>query len=53
MEGLENISPVIKKIDFKQRGKISFTLEDGRIIIVPVAYFPSIKRLSETQRKKW
>jgi hypothetical protein len=53
MEGLENISPVIKKIEFKQRGKISFSLEDGRVIIVPIAYFPSIKRLTDSQRKKW
>ncbi|MEI8202420.1 MAG: DUF2442 domain-containing protein [Bacteroidota bacterium] len=53
MEGIENIKPSIKKIEFKQRGKISFLLQDGRIVIVPIGYFPSIKRLTETQRKHW
>jgi len=29
------------------------TLTDGRIIMVPVSAFPSIKKLSLQQRKKW
>ncbi len=53
MEGIDKIKPEIKKIEFKIRGKMTFILQDGRIIIVPIAYFPSIRRLNESQRKKW
>lgn len=53
MEGIENIEPVIKKINFNQKGKITFVLQDGRIILMPISYFPSIKKLNEKQRKHW
>jgi hypothetical protein len=53
MEGISGISPVIKKIEFVFRGKIAVLLEDGRKIIVPLSFFPSIKKLNEIQRKKW
>lgn len=50
-EGIVGISPAIDKIKFEQRGKMSLYLEDGRIIIVPMAFFPGIKKLSEAERK--
>ena len=53
MEGLYKIKPAIKKIDFIERGKFKIELKDGRIILVPIAYFPSIKKLSKTQRNQW
>ena len=53
MEGIVNIKPELKKIDFSQRGKISTYFEDGRIIIVPLKFFPSIKALKSEQRTKW
>jgi len=53
MEGLYKIKPVIKKIDFMERGKFKIELKDGRIILVPINYFPSIKKLRSIQRDKW
>jgi len=44
---------LIKNIKFEHKGKISVCLSDGRIIIVPLSYFPTIKKLSSIQRKKW
>ncbi len=53
MEGINNISPVIDKIDFSEKGSIRIFLEDGRIITVPLKYFPSLKRLNEKERKHY
>lgn len=53
IEGFWNVAPRIKKIGFELRGKINIQLEDGRLILVPVAKFPSIKKLTPAQRKKW
>jgi len=53
IEGFWNVAPKIKKITFEQRGKINIQLEDGRLILVPVSKFPSIKKLTPIQRKKW
>ena len=47
------IRPVIDKIKFEYKGKMSIYLEDGRIVIVPLSLFPSIRKLNETQRKKY
>jgi hypothetical protein len=43
----------IEKINFDLAGKISLKLEDGRIIIVPIKYFPDLKKLSIEKRKKY
>ncbi|XVJ64765.1 MAG: DUF2442 domain-containing protein [Lacibacter sp.] len=51
-ELIAEISPVINKITFTQKGKITLHLVDGRVLIVPLRYYPSIKKLSVTQRKK-
>jgi hypothetical protein len=53
MDGFRKINPVIKKISFPLKGKMNIELEDGRIVSVPIAYFPSIKKLTNEQRKKW
>ncbi len=53
MEGFYKIKPAIKKIDFIERGKFKIELKDGRVILVPICYFPSIKRLNKAQRSKW
>lgn len=52
-EGVVGISPAIDEIKFAQKGKMSIYLEDGRIIIVPLSLFPSIKKLNEVQRRKY
>jgi hypothetical protein len=43
----------INKLNFDLAGKISLKLEDGRIIIVPIKYFPDIQKLSVEKRKKY
>ena len=53
MEGYVDIKPVIRKIAFEQKGRFQIYLDDGRIINVPVAAFPAIKKLNHHQRKKW
>ena len=53
MDGLIKIKPSIKKISFQIKGKMTIELNDGRIVSVPIHYFPSIKKLNTEQRKKW
>jgi len=53
IEGFVNSTPTIKLISFRIKGKVQITLTDGRIIIVPVSAFPSIKKLNMRQRQKW
>ncbi len=44
----------IKKLDFSgYRGKLCAMLTDGRIIIVPISFFPDIKKLSVKEREDW
>ncbi|MEI6815276.1 MAG: DUF2442 domain-containing protein [Bacteroidota bacterium] len=42
----------IEKILFDTPGKITIRLEDGRIIITPLKYFPELQKLSVAKRKK-
>lgn len=53
IEGYRDITPRIKNITFPIRGKMSVQLEDGRAIIVPIAAFPSIKKVPVKDRNKW
>jgi len=53
IEGFWNVKPRIIKLSFRIRGKMIVFLNDGRSIIVPVSKFPSIKKLSHSQRLKW
>ncbi len=50
---LKNKSICIEKILFDIPGKITLKLEDGRIIITPLKYFPEIQKLSVDKRKKY
>jgi len=52
MKGFENIKPKINNLKFPN-GKIEIYMEDGRILFIPLKYFPSIKKLNIAQRKKW
>jgi len=50
---LKNNKICIEKINFDIAGKILLKLEDGRIIIVPLKYFPELKKLPVEKRKKY
>ena len=52
-QGFRGTQPRIKKIEFTQRGAFSLFMQDGRIITVPLKAFPSIKKLTATQRQSW
>ena len=44
----------IKNLDFSsRRGKFIAKLTDGREIVVPVRFFPDIKKLSLKEREDW
>ncbi|HOB70596.1 MAG TPA: DUF2442 domain-containing protein [bacterium] len=48
----KTFSNVAKKISFTTEMLIVF-LVDGRIIEIPLDYFPSLRDANETQRNKW
>ena len=50
-EGIINLKPKIKKVTFGS-DKMNVWLEDGRNVIVPLKFFPSIQKLLPSQRKK-
>ena len=50
---LKNTRICIKKLNFDIAGKITLKLEDGRLIIVPLKYFPDIQKLPVEKRKKY
>ena len=50
---LKNANICIEKLSFDIIGKISLKLEDGRIIIVPLKYFPDIQKMPVEKRKKY
>ena len=44
----------IDKLDFREcRGKMVVYLTDGREVVVPLSFFPEIKRLSVKKREDW
>lgn len=50
----KNIRVGLKKLDFSLiKGKILAYLTDGREIIVPVSFFPDIKKMSVARREEW
>jgi hypothetical protein len=53
IEGYWDVIPQIKEVSFPKKGKMQISLKDERIIIVAVSQFPSVKKLSMAQRKKW
>ena len=50
---LKNISISIEKLKFDKPGKLTLLLEDGRMVIIPLKYFPELKKLSVDKRKKY
>ena len=51
---MKDVNIGIKKLDFTEyRGKLAAYLTDGREIIVPLSFFPDIKRLSVKERSRW
>jgi len=49
---LKNSTICIEKLNFDIAGKMSLKLEDGRVIIVPLKYFPDIQKLPVEKKKK-
>lgn len=43
----------IQKILFDTPGKMSIKLDDGRVIIIPLKYFPELRKLSPDKRRKY
>lgn len=50
---LKYIRMCIEKINFDLIGKMSIKLEDGRILIIPLKYFPEIAKMPVEKRKKY
>ena len=44
MEGLAHTKPQLKKISFAKKGYIEVYFNDGRILLAPLKFFPSIKK---------
>ncbi len=53
IEGFWDVDPEIKDISFPMRGKIQIALVDGRVIIMPLSAFPSIKKVPVSERGQW
>lgn len=51
--GFNSVTPEILKVSFRQQGKLSLYLEDGRILSVPLSRFPGIEKLTIDQRKQY
>ena len=44
----------IKSLNFSEyRGKLCAVLTDGQVVIVPISFFPDIKKLSVKEREEW
>ena len=52
-DGYWDVIPHIKSVSFPSRGKFQVDLEDGRVIIMPVAAFPSLKKVPVKERGSW
>ncbi len=51
---IKGVTVGIKDLNFtSHRGKMVVRLTDGREVIVPVSFFPDIKRMSLKERNKW
>ncbi len=51
---MNNVKVGIKKLDFTNyRGKMAALLTDGREIIVPLSFFPDIRKMTLKERSKW
>ena len=50
---LKNTTICIEKLLFNKLGKITIKMEDGRLFIIPLRYFPELQKLSIDKRKKY
>ena len=51
---ITDIKTGIKKLDFvAHRGRMTVYLTDGREVIVPLSFFPEIKKLPLKERNNW
>lgn len=50
---LKNKTMCIEKLLFNEPGKICIKMEDGRLFITPIRYFPELKKLPVEKRKKY
>ena len=51
---MKNVTIGTKDLDFKTyRGKMLVRLTDGRVIIIPISFFPDIKQMPVKEREKW
>jgi hypothetical protein len=50
---LINTSMCIEKLLFNKPGKITIKMEDGRLFIIPLKYFPELQKLIVDKRKKY
>lgn len=50
---LKNTKMSIEKLIFTKPGMITIKMEDGRLFIIPLRYFPEIQKLSVDKRKKY
>jgi hypothetical protein len=50
---LKNTTIFIEKLLFNARGKITIKMEDGRLFIIPLKYFPELQKLNVDKRKKY
>ena len=51
-EVLKNQTPSVERIDFDSSNNILIFLLDGRVVSVPLKYFPDLENLSEKERSK-
>jgi hypothetical protein len=50
---LKNTTISIENLSFNEPGKITIKMEDGRLFIIPLRYFPELQKLSVGKRKKY
>lgn len=50
---LKSTTMCIEKLLFNEPGKISIKMEDGRLFITPLRYFPELQKLNVDKRKKY
>ncbi len=53
IEGFWDTVPEFSKLVFENSDYMTVFLTDGRRISVPLSKFPSIRKLSESQRENW
>ena len=52
-EGYWDVKPQIKSVCFPKRGKFQVNLQDGRVIVMPISAFPSLKKVPTKERGNW